>query len=260
MMALSSAAYVNIIEPYNMTVQNGAGVFIGKAGPGQTFFITINSATKNSTGYTFNQGWNKLVASEMPPGWIVQNSSLYTQYPKVEVSVAPYAINGTYAFNLTAINVGNYSKLGSVNLRVYVNITPDVFKLSATPTDLNTGIGQPARIYVSINNTGVSDSPFVISMDGLPAWNTNSTVIALHNTSQSFVYSIYENEPGVYHPMLHVSAVSSPLVYKQTNITLTVNASIPNDYATLGEGTLAFPVIYEPVYAIMYLISLLFKS
>lgn len=258
-MTLSSAAYVNITEPYNVTVQNGGGIFIGKAGPGQTFYVTITAATENSTGYTFDQGWNKLVASEMPNGWIAQNSSLYSQYPTVKVSVAPYARNGTYALNLTAINVGNYSKLGSVSFRVYVNVTPDVFKLSATPTNLDAGIGQPARIYVLINNTGVSDSPFVISMEGLPAWSTNSTVIALHDTSQSFVYSIYGSEPGVYHPILHVGSVSSPLIYRQTNMTLTIKASIPNDYSALGEGTLAFPVIYEPVYAVMYLISLLFK-
>jgi hypothetical protein len=158
------------------------------------------------------------------------------------------------------VNVGNYSKLGSVNLRAYVNVTPDVFKLSATPTSLSAGIGQPASIYVLINNTGVSDSPFVISMEGLPAWDSNSTVIALHNTSQSFVYPVYGSEPGIYHPTLRVSSISSPLIYKQTNITLTIAASIPNDYSALGEGTLAFPVIYEPAYAVMYLISLLLKG
>jgi hypothetical protein len=260
MLTLSSAAYVNIIEPYNVTVQNGAGVFLGKAGPGQTFYITISEVTKNSTNYTFDQGWNKLVASEMPNGWLAKNSSLYTTYPTVQVSVAPYAVNGTYAFNLSAVNVGNYSKLGSVNFRAYVNVTPNVFNLSASPISLSAGIGQPASIYVKINNTGVSDSPFNISMEGLPAWNSNSTVIALHSTTQSFVYSIYASEPGVYHPILRVSSVSSPLIHKQTNITLTVAASIPNDYSALGEGTLAFPVIYEPVYAIMYLISVLFKG
>jgi len=258
-MALSNAALVNVVEPYNITVQNNSSIFIGKAGPGQTFYLTISATTKNSTNYTIDLGWNKLLVSYIPSGWIAQNSSLYAQYPSVKITVAPYAIDGIYRLNLTAVNVGNYSRLGSVRFQVYVNVTPDVFKLNATPVNLGAGIGQPARIYVRINNTGVSDSPFVIGMTGLPAWDNNLTVIALHHTAQSFVYPIFEDEPGVYHTILRVSSLSSPLVYKQSNITLTVEASIPNDYAALGEGTPVFPVIYEPVYAVMYLIRLLFN-
>ena len=258
-MTLSNAAFVNVIEPYNITVQNNSSIFIGKAGPGQTFYLTISATTKNSTNYTIDLGWNKLVASYIPSGWIAQNSSLYAQYPSVKITVAPYAVDGIYRFNLTAVNVGNYSRLGSVEFQVYVNVTPDVFKLKATPSSLGAGIGQPARIYVHINNTGVSDSPFVIGMKGLPAWDNNVTVIALHHTEQGFVYPIYVDEPGVYRTTLRVSSVSSPLIYQQSNITLTVGASIPNDYAALGEGTPMFPVIYEPVYAVMYLIHLLFS-
>lgn len=259
LMALPSAAYVNIVSPYNVTVQDGSSVFIGKAGPGQTFYVTISAATTNSTGYNINMGWNKLVASEMPDGWIVQNSSLYNQYPSVKIAVAPDAKDGTYGFNLTAVNVGNYSKVGSAKFKAYVYVTPDVFKLDVSPTSISAGIGQPARIYVSINNTGVSDSPFVISMKGLPAWSSNSTVIALHHTSQNFVYAVYGGEPGVYATTLQVSSLSSPRIHEQSNITFTVKASILNDYMALGEGTIAFPVIYEPVYAVMHLISLLFN-
>ena len=259
LMTPTSAAYVNIVEPYNVTVQSNSSVFIGKAGPGQTFYVTISSTTQNSTGYVLNQGWNKLVVSSLPSGWIAQNSSLYNQYPSVKLTVAPGAIDGPYRFDLTAVNVGNYSRVGSVTFHMYVNVTPDVFQLSATPTSISAGIGQPAKVYVRINNTGVSDSPFVIGMQGLPAWDSNSTVIALHRTSQNFVYQIYAGEPGVYHTTMRVSSVSSPRIYQQSNITLTVKASIPNDYAAIGEGTPAFPIIYEPAYAVMYLINLLFN-
>ena len=258
-MTLSSAAYVSIVEPYNITVQSNSSVFIGKAGPGQTFYVTISSATANSTGYMLSQGWNKLVASGVPSGWIAQNSSLYNSYPTAKVTVSPSAINGTYMFDLTAVNVGNYSKVGSVTFHIYVNVTPDVFKLNVTPTSISAGIGQPAKVYVRINNTGVSDSPFIIGMKGLPAWNSNSTIIALHHTSQSFVYQIFAGEPGVYRTTLRVSSASSALISQQSNITLTVQASIPNDYAAIGEGTLAFPIVYEPAYAVMYLINLLFN-
>lgn len=256
-LALTHATYVNITEPYNTTVQQNGSVYLGKVGPGQTFYVTISSATKNGTGASFGIGWDELLASSLPSGWLTQNSALYTTYPSIKISVAPQAANGTYSFNLTAINVGNYSKLGSLSFRAYVNVTPDVFILSANPTDINVGPGVPADIYVIINNTGVSDSPFNITVHGLPAWNYSSTVIAIHHTQGRFVFPVYENEPGRYNIQLYVSSVASSLIYKQINITLTTKASIGNDYAALGQGALTFPIVYAPVYSVMYLISLL---
>jgi hypothetical protein len=257
--AISHAAtYVNITEPYNATVQQSGNIYLGKVGPGQTFYVTI-SATTQSAGTTYAIGWDELIASSLPQGWLTQNSALYTPAPSVKIAVSPQAANGTYSFNLTAINVGNYSKLGDLKFKAYVNVTPDVFKLNVSPSDVNAGPGVPADIDVIINNTGVSDSPFNITVHGLPAWNYSSTVIALHHTEGKFIYPVYENEPGQYHIQLYVSSIASPLIYKQSNITLTTKASIPNDYAALGQGALAFPIIYAPADAVMYLISLLAK-
>ncbi len=258
-LALSHATYVNITEPYNATVQQNGSIYLGKVGPGQTFYVTISAATKNVTGADFSIGWDEFLASSLPEGWLTQNSPLYTAYPSVKIAVAPQAANGTYAFNLTAINVGNYSKLGNLRFTAYVNVTPDVFKLGVTPVNINVGPGVPADIYVTINNTGVSDSPFNITVHGLPAWNYSSTVIAIHHTEGRFLYPVYENEPGRYHIQLYVSSISSSLIYKQSNITLTTKASIGNDYAALGQGALTFPIVYAPVYAVMYLVSLLSK-
>jgi hypothetical protein len=184
---------------------------------------------------------------------------LYNTNPSIKITVAPNAQNGTYRFNLTATNIGNYSKLGSVKFTAYVNVTPDVFKLDVNPTSISAGPGQPATVYVTINNTGVSDSPFNITVHGLPAWNYSTTVIALHHTQGSFPYQIYDNEPGVYHLNVYVSSIASPLIYKQSNITLTTRATIASDYAALGQGALTFPIVYAPAYAVMYLISELAK-
>ena len=181
---------------------------------------------------------------------------MYTSSPSIRITVAPDTANGTYKFNLTAINLGNYSKLGSLGFTAYVNVTPDVFKLNVTPSSIATAPGVPADVYVTINNTGVSDSPFNITVHGLPAWNTSTTVIALHHTTGHFVYPIYEDETGKYNIQLYASSIASPLIYKQSNITLTTEASIGNDYAALGEGAVAFPIIYAPAYGVMYLISM----
>ena len=219
----------------------------------------MSAATVNSTGAPVNIGWDELTASSLPNGWLSQNSPLYISYPSIEITVAPQAANGTYAFNLTALNLGNYSKLGDVKVKAIVNVTPDVFVLNVSPSSIVAGPGENYPIYVNINNTGVSDSPFIITVHGLPAWNVSTAVIALHHTSQQFKYPIYEKEPGVYHVQLYVSSLSSPLIYAQSNITLTVKATLASDYAALGQGALVFPIIYAPAYSVMYLISLIAK-
>jgi hypothetical protein len=257
--AISHAQYVNITEPYNATLLQNGSIYLGKVGPGQTFYVTASSGTTNSTGKYLSIGWQELIASSLPHGWLTVNSALNTYNPSVEIAVSPSAPNGTYKFNITAINIGNYSKIGSLTFTAYVNVTPDVFILNATPTNISVAPGVPATIYVTINNTGVSDSPFNITVHGLPAWNRSITVIALHHTEGHFPYSVYENEPGKFNMQLYVSSIASPLVYKQKNITLVTKASIANDYAALGQGAPAFPIIYTPAYAVMYIISLIAK-
>ncbi len=171
--AVSHASYVNILEPYNATLQPNGNIYLGKVGPGQTFYITVSATTTNRTGSVLSIGWDELIASSLPAGWITQNSALYTSAPSVKIAVSPQAPNGTYSFNVSAINVGNYSKVGSLTFTAYVNVTPDVFKLNVTPSAISAGPGVPADIYVTINNTGVSDSPFNITAHGLPAWNSS---------------------------------------------------------------------------------------
>ncbi len=259
MAAMASAAYINIVEPYNATLYNNGTIYLGKVGPGQPFYITAESATANASGTIIQRGWNQMYASGLPQGWVVSNSSIYSKYLSVKVTPYANAPNGTYQFKIIAQNFGNYSKLGSIEFTAYVNVTPNVFALSVSPTNISVGPGQPASIQVTINNTGVSDSPFYITAKGLPAWNSSMEVIALHDTSKSFSYPVYEDEPGLYTATMYVSSVASPLIHKESSISLLVQASVPNDYSAIGSGSVAFPIIYEPAYAVMYFIRLLFS-
>jgi len=252
------AAYVNIVQPFNSTVVTpNSTVYIGKDGPGQTFYVTISAATTNSSGAVNNLGWNKFVVTGLPVGWIAQNSSLYNPTLSVKITPSPNAANGTYKFNLTAVNVGNYSRLGAMKFTAIINITPNVFKLGVTPSTIYESTGTPTNIYVSINNTGVSDSLFVITLAGIPGYNITQSVIALHHTTEQFAYPITLSQPGSYMVNINVRSTSSPLIYSETNVTIITKASLLSDYAAIGSGILAFPIIYEPVYAVMYLISLL---
>lgn len=257
--ALPNAAYVNITSPFNYTVTGNSTVALGNVGPGQTFYVTISSATNNGV-FNFSRGWNKLVATDLPAGWIVQNSSLNNQALSVEITVAPKEPDGVYSFTLNAINLGNYSGLGTLSFIAAVNVTPNVLRLSTSPSVITAGPGQPSEVSVTINNTGVSDAPFIISIAGIPAWNTTDTVIALHHTKETYQYPIYVNEPGVYNVKLYVNSTASPLISKESNLTLIVAASLANDYSALGQGAPLFPITYEPAYAVMYFIGLLFKA
>ncbi len=255
-----NASYVSITEPLNTTVYNGSSVQFGNLGPGQTVYVTISSATTNQSGASLKYGWNELLVSDLPKGWIAQNSSLYNQQLSVKVTAAPYAANGAYNFTLTAVNVGNYSKIGTLSFKALVDVTPDVFQVGVSPANISTGPGEPGLLHITINNTGVSDSPFEISATNLPAFNLTKSVIALHHTSESFVYPLYEDTPGQYNVHINVTSGSSPLVSKNTDVNFIVQASLLNDYGAIGQGAPTFPVMYEPVYGIMYLISRLFNS
>ncbi|MEM3984996.1 MAG: hypothetical protein QXJ35_03450 [Candidatus Micrarchaeaceae archaeon] len=255
----SASSYLRVVEPFNSTLHNGGSIYLGNDGPGQPFFINALANTTNSTGVLIYKGWSFMNVTGEPYGWIVTNSSKYEYLMSVEVTPSPNAKPGIYAFNVTAVNVGNYSKLGIVRFTAYVNITPNVFKLSVSPKAISSGPGQPKSVYITINNTGVLDSPFEIYAMGLPAFNRSLEVIALHHTSREFTYQVFENEPGLYKATMYVDSVDSPQVHEEANITLSVKASIQNDYNALGYGSNAFPIIYEPAYAVMYFINLIAK-
>lgn len=257
LVGMSAASYISIVEPYNATLYNNGTIYLGKVGPGQPFYITAISDAVNKSGVTIVRGWNQMYAAGLPSGWVITNSSTYSKYLSVKITPYANASNGTYNFTIIAKNFGNYSKLGNVSFTAYVDVTPNVFTLNVSPSEINTGPGQPSEVSVLINNTGVSDAPFYISVEGLPASTQKQEVIALHKTSRIFSYPIYENEPGRYTATIYVSSVASPLIHKEANVTLLVQASLRNDYMAIGSGTVAFPIIYEPAYAVMYLIGLL---
>ncbi|MEM0149954.1 MAG: hypothetical protein QXW10_03605, partial [Candidatus Micrarchaeaceae archaeon] len=219
-----ASSYLKVIEPFNATLHNGGSIYLGSDGPGQPFFITALANTTNSTGVLIYKGWNLMNVTGEPNGWIVKNSSQNIYAMAVELTPASDTKPGIYAFNVTAINIGNYSKLGEVRFTAYINITPNVFKLSVSPSVLSSGPGQPKSVYVTINNTGVSDSPFEISVRGLPAFNRSVEVIALHHTSRQFAYQVFENEPGSYKAKVYVNSIDSLEVHEEANITLNVKA------------------------------------
>jgi len=253
--SISNAMYLDVLSPVSGTLYNNGSIYLGKVGPGESFYVLASPTTTNATGFLVNIGWDTLEAVKLPQGWSSQSSPLYENPMKMKITVAPNAPNGTYEVVLRAVNVGNYSRLGNLTFYTYINVTTNVFELNVTPKKVETGIGQPVNLVVKINNTGISDDPFIISAYGLPAWNISDTVIALHGKTSSFVYPVFVNEPGVYKFNLSVSSATSPLINKDYRIELIGKASLESDYNSISQGVILSPIIYEPVYAAMLFID-----
>jgi hypothetical protein len=256
LIGLAGATYVSVQGPVNANLTNNGFVYLGKVGPGESFYVLASATTTNASGAVVNIGWDRLEAVNLPSGWSMQASPLYENPMKLKVSV-PYNISGTYNLTIRAVNVGNYSRLGNLTFTAQVDVTNNVFNVSVSPRNISAGVGQPVDINVKIVNIGIADEPFNISAQGLPAWNFSDDVIALHSRTSSFVYPVYVNEPGVYPFNLTITSATGHLVQNEYPINFSVVASLYNDYSAIGNGVVLSPVIFEPVYAIDYLLSYL---
>ncbi len=255
LVAVANATYLSILGPTPGMLHNGDGIYLGKVGPGESFYVSASAATTNATGYSVNIGWDQLNATNLPKGWYSQPSRLYENPMKIKVTVPATALNGTYNITLVAVNVQNYSRLGNLTVTAYVNVTPDIFNVSVSPTDIQSGLGQPTNLHVVINNTGISDDPFNINLLGLPAWNISDQVVQLHLSKSSYMYPVYVNEPGEYNFNLTVSSTTSPVLSRSFPVHLTAAATLGNDYRAIGQGVMLSPAIFDPSYEVMLFLS-----
>ncbi|MDE1874404.1 MAG: hypothetical protein KGI04_04810 [Candidatus Micrarchaeota archaeon] len=251
----AGATYLTVEGPVSALLYSNGTLNLGKVGPGESFYVLASAATANQSGAIVNIGWDTLQAIQLPTGWSAEASPLYQNPMKIKITVAPYADNGTYNMTLRAVNVGNYSKLGNLTFTAQINVTPSVFSPSVNPTNITAGVGQPTNLRIVINNTGASDDPFIVNVSGLPAWNSPAEVIATHSTSSTYLYPIFMDEPGIYHFNLTIDSATSPLLHQTFPITLTAQSSLVNDFSATGQGVVLSPVIYEPAYAVMLLLS-----
>ncbi|MCL5239035.1 MAG: hypothetical protein M1286_00995 [Candidatus Marsarchaeota archaeon] len=249
------ATYLTVEGPVSALLYNNGTLNLGKIGPGESFYVLASATTANASGAIVNIGWDRLEAVSLPSGWSAQASPLYENPMKMKVTVAPTAANGTYNMTLRAVNVGNYSKLGNLTFTAYINVTPDVLSTSVTPLNISAGVGQPVNLQVVINNTGASDDPFLVNATGLPAWDSPIEVIASHSSSNTYLYPVFVDEPGIYHFNLTINSTTSPLIHKSYPVTLTAQSSLINDFMATGQGVVLSPIIYEPAYAAMLLLS-----
>ena len=187
----------------------------------------------------------------MSGGWSALSSPLYENPMKMKVTVASNTPYGRYRIEVKAVNLQNYSRIGNLTFFTYVNVTRNIFKINISPSNLSSGPGQPASVYITINNTGISDEPFNIAAAGLPAWNVSDEIISLHSTKNRYTYPIFENEPGIYRMNITVDSATSSLVFDSFPVKFEVKNSLLNDFNAVGNGVGLSPIIFEPSYAVM---------
>ena len=255
---ISASTYLGVIAPVSSNLYSNQSIYLGKVGPGESFYVLASPNTTSPNGNYINIGWDTLQAVNLPAGWSSQSSPLYENPMKMKITVGPNTQYGIYKIGIRSVNIENLSGLGNLTFYGLVNVTPDVFDLSVSPTSLSSGIGQPTNLYITINNTGISDDPFIISAKGLPAWNVSEEVISLHATKNSYTYPIFQEEPGVYDFNLTVAAATSPLISESYPLRFIVKESLLNDYNAVGNGIGLSPIIFEPAYAFMSALSYLY--
>jgi hypothetical protein len=259
MICSASAMYLVVEGPVSRLIYDNGNIDLGKVGPGESFYILASATTSNQSGAMVNIGWDTLKAMDLPNGWATQASPLYENPMKMKVTVAPFATPGNYKMIIRAVNVGNYSKLGNLTFSAYINVSTDVFISSVTPQIVDAGLGEPINLKVVINNTGASDDPFMINAYGLPAWNSPVEVIASHSTNNTYAYPVFVNEPGIYNLTVTINSTTSPLIHQTYPVILLAKASVLNDYRATGQGVVLSPIIYEPSYAFMLLLSDIYR-
>lgn len=249
------ATYLLVEGPVSSLLYENSSIYLGKVGPGESFYMLASATTTNRSGTVINIGWDTLQVVELPAGWSSQASPLYENPMKMKVTVAPDAESGIYKMTLRAVNVQNYSKLGNLTINAYINVTLDVFSSTVSPQNLAAGVGEPVNLRIIINNTGASDDPFLINAQGLPGWNLPTSVIATHSTTNTYLYPVFLSTPGVYNFNLTINASTSPLIHKTYPVTLVVQPSVLNDFSATGQGVVLSPIIYEPAYAFMLFLN-----
>ncbi len=262
LLVLASAPYalqLTVYEPVATTVTDGGTVDLGVVGPGQTAYVIVESDIKEGGIQGMGGRIDQLVFTSTPRGWETTPSELYGVPMKAIIKVPADASDGEYWFTLKAVDEGNKEQLGETSFKARLVVNKDVLKMDVWPDSASTGAGQPAGYYVRISNTGVASDVFEISSEGVPDWHYTQLVFVPKGSSKVVRYEVVGNEEQEYEVKIKVRApFSSELLKAERKVFLDINTNLLSDLQATGHGLLLFPIIEQPAYSIMGLISNLF--
>jgi len=251
--------YVNVIEPVKKTITPQETVRMGTAGPGQTVVLVAERSSDggNCPNNYCSDGWDAIIPVRVPEGWVVEPSPIHETPMKMKIKVAPDASNGEYNLTLAAVDEGNYDGLGNMTFYAIVTVSRDVIDISVEPTRVETGVGQPAIYYVKIRNTGAASDPFEIRVreGDIPAWRFRKQVLVNYGSERVIPFEVVLNEEDERAFNLEVSSLSSPMIKEEKSLVIDSKSNILTDWRATTHGLMLFPIIEEPIYAIVGLIG-----
>jgi hypothetical protein len=261
--AVVNATYLNIDEPVvsKGMMENSSPLDIGVAGPGQTVYIVAERTTIGPDEAMHDIGWDKLVITNVPPGWTTEDSPLYETPMKAKIRIAPNTTDGNYSFKAVAVDEGNLDGLGNLSIDLTVGVSKEVFGIDVTPVDVETGMGEPAIYYIDIDNAGAASDTFSIKSRGLPAWTYKEDALVPHAMDlmlparKTIPYEVVSNEETDTEIYLNVTSLSSDQITKELTVRLRATPSLISDYKATDHGLLVFPLIVTPIYSLIAFLS-----
>ena len=257
--ALAAAVPVQMISPFQQTINTGDTVFIGTIGPGQTLAVEINPIVTSGGIYGAGGQYDIAQVSNLPPGWNAEQSKLYQNPLQVKITADKAAPPGQYDADITVINENNGEELGNVTFTVDINVTWDVLGMSVSPTQTISGPGQPAQFGITIMNKGSASDTYIVNASGVDQWDFVKQVYVPAESSITVPYEIAGNEEETYNPSISVVSVSSGIIHQEQNVTLIVRSGLLGDYRATSDGTLLFPIFAAPIYALAGLLGAVAK-
>jgi hypothetical protein len=255
------ATKLTVYEPVATDVYDGDKIDLGMVGPGQTAYVIAESIVKEGGLQGLGGRIDRINFTEAPPGWVVTPSQLYGSPMKAIIKVPADAKDGEYWFTMKAIDEPPGEGLGNVTFKARLVVSRSVLTMDVWPERIVTGAGQPAGYYVKINNNGVASDVFEVSSEGMPRWDHKLVVFVPRGSSKIVRYEVAGDEEQEYQVKLKVRApFSSELLRAEKSVSVDINTNLVSDLQATGHGLLLFPVIEQPVYSLMGLVSnLLFR-
>ena len=252
------AMYAEVLEPIERNVTDGENVYLGKIGPGQTLYITVYG--KARTGGKFGKGgtWQILRVVSVPEGWEGYNSKEMATYMQATIKPAKNARDGRYTITMRLEeDETKQQELGSVTFFVTVDVDKNVILYNVLDKEIEVGVGQPARVRITITNTGKASDVVEISSEGLlmPEYLQKKYVYVPAGKEISTYYEFISDEEKRYEPKLKIISKSSDLISHEEILNITVKSNLIGDIKATKNGILLFPSILDTFYSLIAIIG-----
>lgn len=260
LLAFSAAAaaqsyYIKVVDPVQAQFTEEPHVVpLGVAGPGQSIDLIVDP----TSGGPGNWEILRIDPESLPQGWSVRDSLVYESKLKAIIHIGPTTAPGQYTLKAWVEDEGNYHKMGNKTFTLTVDVSLDVFAVSVNPVEQQVGVQQPAIYYITIENKGSAGDSFEVTWSGLPlAWGVPKprSMFIPHNSAKVVPVEIPTREPSVNKVALNVTSLSSPQLTWSRDVDLRVASSLWQDWKAAGQGGLLFPILEQPIYALLAFIA-----